>query len=64
MWDFVSQNLIDEYHLTLTPKIIGGDDSPTLVEGTGFSPKDILKLKLHRCRRLGDELYLTYRKSR
>jgi 2,5-diamino-6-(ribosylamino)-4(3H)-pyrimidinone 5'-phosphate reductase len=62
MWDFASQNLIDEYHVTLTPKIVGGRDSPTLVEGEGFTPARILGLKLARCKRLGDELYLTYQK--
>jgi 2,5-diamino-6-(ribosylamino)-4(3H)-pyrimidinone 5'-phosphate reductase len=62
MWQFSSQNLIDEYNVTLTPKIVGGKHSPTLVEGVGFSPERILSLKLHRCRRLGDELYLVYRK--
>ena len=35
MWDFVSHGLIDEYHVTLTPKIIGGSKSPTLVDGMG-----------------------------
>lgn len=63
MWDFVSQNLIDEYHVTLTPRIIGGSSAPTLVDGKGFFPQDVLNLKLVRCRRLGDELYLTYRKT-
>lgn len=62
MWHFASQNLIDEYNVTLTPKIVGGADSPTLVEGKGFLPDEILQLKLHRCRRLGDELYLVYKK--
>lgn len=62
MWHFASQNLIDEYNVTLTPKIVGGSESPTLVEGQGFLPHQILELKLHRCRRLGDELYLVYKK--
>jgi riboflavin-specific deaminase-like protein len=62
MWHFASQNLIDEYNVTLTPKIVGGTESPTLVEGRGFSPEDILQLKLKQCKRLGDELYLVYRK--
>lgn len=63
MWDFASHNLIDEYHVTLTPRIIGGTESPTLVDGPGLLPKEVLNLKLTRCRRLGDELYLTYRKT-
>lgn len=62
MWDFVSQNLIDEYHVTLTPKIVGGTEAPTLVDGRGFRPQDILNLRLHQSRRLGNELYLVYRR--
>jgi riboflavin-specific deaminase-like protein len=62
MWHFASQNLIDEYNVTLTPKIVGGTESPTLVEGQGFSPENILNLKLKQCKRLGDELYLIYKK--
>lgn len=63
MWDFVSENLIDEYHVTLTPKLIGGIDSPTLVDGAGFEPREVVNLKLKSCRKVGDELYLTYRKT-
>ena len=33
MWEFVRQNLIDEFHVTLTPKIVGGSTAPTLVDG-------------------------------
>ena len=61
MWDFVSEDLINEYHVTLTPKIIGGARSPTMVDGKGFEPGQILKLKLTMCRRIGDELYLVYK---
>jgi len=61
MWDFASLDLIDEYHVTLTPKIVGGNQAPTLVDGEGFNPRDILNLKLQQCRIVGDELYLTYR---
>lgn len=62
MWDFASRNLIEEYNVTLTPKIVGGADAPTLVEGKGFEPSKILSLKLAKCRKIGDELYLVYRK--
>ncbi len=63
MWDFASLNLIDEYHVTLTPKIIGGLNAPTLVDGAGFNPKNILNLKLMQCRVVGGEIYLTYSKG-
>ena len=63
MWDFVRQNLIDEFHVTLTPKIVGGRSAPTLVDGDGFDPRDVLNLRLLKSRKLGDELYLTYGKT-
>ena len=61
MWDFVSENLIDEFHVTLTPRILGGAEAPTLVDGAGFSRDGVLNLKLQRVRRVKDELYLVYR---
>jgi 5-amino-6-(5-phosphoribosylamino)uracil reductase len=63
MADFVADDLIDEYHLTLVPKLIGGTEAPTLVDGPGFKPKDVLNLKLVQSRTLGDELFLIYRKT-
>jgi riboflavin-specific deaminase-like protein len=62
MWDFASANWIDEYHVTLTPKIIGGQTAPTLVDGKGFLPQQILKLRLKKCKVIAEELYLTYSK--
>jgi riboflavin-specific deaminase-like protein len=64
MWDFVSENLIDEYHVTVTPRLLGGTESPTLVDGPGFEPSQVLNLKLSQCRVVGDELYLIYRKTK
>ena len=63
MWDFVRENLIDEYYVTLTPRLVGGVDSPTLVDGLGFTPSQVLNLKLARCKRVGGELYLVYKKT-
>jgi riboflavin-specific deaminase-like protein len=63
MWLFARENLIDEYHVTLTPRILGGRESPTLVDGLGFAPARVLNLKLVSCRRKGDELFLVYRRT-
>jgi 2,5-diamino-6-(ribosylamino)-4(3H)-pyrimidinone 5'-phosphate reductase len=63
MWDFARENLIDEYHVTLTPRILGGTEAPTLVDGPGFTAARSLKLKLSKVRRKGDELYLVYRST-
>jgi riboflavin-specific deaminase-like protein len=63
MWAFVRDNLIDEYHLTLAPRLFGGSKAPTLVDGAGLGPRDVVNLKLVRARRRGDELYLVYRRT-
>ncbi len=63
MWVFSSLNLIDEYHVTLTSKILGGRTSPTLVDGKGFEPEKILGLQLEQCRIIKNELFLVYRKK-
>lgn len=60
LWHFVRCDAIDEYHITLTPCLIGGVDAPTLVEGEGFDPRSILRLQLRSVRRVGSELYLKY----
>jgi 5-amino-6-(5-phosphoribosylamino)uracil reductase len=61
MWEFIRHDLIEEFHVTLTPRILGGAQAPTLVDGTGFTARTAKKLELMKSKRIGDELYLTYR---
>lgn len=63
MWQFARHDLIDEYNVTLTPWIVGGASAPTLVDGEGFGRRELLKLRLVSCRRVGQELYLVYRRK-
>lgn len=63
MWNFVRHDLIDEYYVTLTPRILGGKDAPSLVEGSGLEPPQVVNLKLKSCRQEGDELFLVYSKT-
>jgi riboflavin-specific deaminase-like protein len=53
--------LVDELHLTICPKMFGGREAPTIVEGSGI-PKlaDATQLKLKSMRRIGSELFLVY----
>jgi riboflavin-specific deaminase-like protein len=54
--------LVDELHLTICPKIIGGKDAPTIADGDGFAHlAKAANLKLTRQRRVGDELFTTWR---
>ena len=53
--------LIDEVYLTLCPKIIGGQDVTTGVEGIGFNFLDIVDLELLDERTVDHEIFLHYR---
>jgi riboflavin-specific deaminase-like protein len=57
-------DLVDELHLTLSPMtVLGGRNGPTLSDGEGIERlTDATKLRIHSKRRIGDELFLVYRK--
>jgi 2,5-diamino-6-(ribosylamino)-4(3H)-pyrimidinone 5'-phosphate reductase len=52
---------VDELYVTVVPRILGGANAPTMVEGDGFEPDSIPDARLTRCEQIGDELYLVYR---
>jgi riboflavin-specific deaminase-like protein len=60
---FLERGLVDRVHLTLTPLLIGGSESPTWCEGKGFGKGKFPRFRLEECRKEGDELYLTYQKA-
>ena len=35
-WKFIKNNLVDEYFITITPFILGGENATNLVQGEGF----------------------------
>ena len=51
---------IDELYLTVVPRILGGAEAPTIVEGDGFAPDELPDARLVRFEAIGDELYLVY----
>ena len=54
--------LVDELNLTLCPKIFGGRSAPTIAEGEGVRRlADAAQFKLKSMRRVGHELFLSYR---
>jgi 2,5-diamino-6-(ribosylamino)-4(3H)-pyrimidinone 5'-phosphate reductase len=60
-WEFINQGLIDEMIISITPFLVGGKDSISLVEGQGFDK--ILKskkFKLRKTIRMGNEIVLHY----
>ncbi len=61
-WTFLKNGFVDEIIVTITPYILGGSNSISLVEGVGF--KNLLsakKLKLEKIQKIGSELVAYYR---
>lgn len=63
MWLFAEHDLIDEYHVTITPRVLGGTEAPTLVDGRGFGADEVVNLKLKECRVVDHEVFLVYTKT-
>ena len=60
-WEFVKQELFDEIILTLSPFLIGGEDSVSYLRGTGFSKiSNSPNLRLKSVKRLKNHLVLHY----
>ncbi len=60
-FELLRLGLVDELHLTLCPRVIGGRDAPTIADGEGFaSLAKTANLKMTRKRRIGDELFTTW----
>lgn len=62
-WEFIKNNLVDEFFITITPFILGGENAISLVQGEGFDKiTKSHKLRLNRIKRLENDLFLCYSK--
>lgn len=62
-WEFIKDGLFDEIIITITPYVVGGDNSVSFVEGKGFQKiTDSPKLQLKSVTRLKTDLVLHYTK--
>ena len=62
-WEFIKNNIFDELIVTISPYLIGGNDSTSFVEGKGFAKiTNSPKLKLKSIKRLKNYLVLNYLK--
>lgn len=59
---FLEADLVNDIYLTVVPVLIGGAESPTWCEGSGFSPGKFPRFNLVECRNIEGELYLHYRR--
>ena len=62
-WEFIKNNLVDEFFITITPYVLGGTDAISLVQGKGFDTiLKSTKLRLISIRRLQNDVVLHYKK--
>ena len=60
-WEFIKNNFVDEFLITLTPFILGGKKAISLVQGEGFTTiSNSSKLRLNGFKRLENDLVLNY----
>ena len=60
-WGMLSQKLVDQVSVSVSPRILGGEQAVTLVEGDGvLRIEDAIRLRLLGMNRYGDELVLNY----
>lgn len=61
-WSMLTDGLVDEVTVTVAPKMIGGREAVTLVEGKGFGMINKgIKLKLIRMKKISNEVVLSYK---
>ena len=62
-WEFIKQNIFDELIITLSPFVIGGNESVSFVQGNGFDKiSKSPNLHLKSVKRLKNHLVLNYQK--
>ena len=60
-FEFLNRKVVDEIQFFLAPIIIGGTNSPTFVDGIGFSQNNILQTKLLKMKKVGDGFVFRYK---
>ena len=61
-WSMLSNGLVDEISVAITPRILGGADAVSLVEGKGTAlVEDAVKLRLQSMAKYGPDLVVRYK---
>jgi len=56
--------LVDDLHLTICPKIFGGDSAPTIADGSGFSRlAEAAALQIKSLKRCGSETFAVFQRT-
>ena len=64
LWSFLNQNLFDEINIFVASLIVGGEKTPTVAGGSGFTNKiDLLQIRLKEAKKIGNGILLKYCKK-
>lgn len=64
-WSVLKENLVNELHLYIAPKLIGGTDAKSAVGGEGISIlDDAFIFNAPKVELLDDDIHITYKKAR
>ncbi|MDG6220892.1 MAG: dihydrofolate reductase family protein, partial [Candidatus Thermoplasmatota archaeon] len=61
IWSFFKAGLVDEYHVFVGGRVVGGREAPTPVDGEGFEEAYAIKLMLLEVRKMENGALLSYR---
>ena len=62
LWSFFKERLIDDIYIYIGPSIIGGNNTPTIVDGLGIkTERELINLELVSMRKLGDGILTHYK---
>lgn len=62
IWKFLKKRLVDDLYIYIGPCIIGGENTPTVADGSGIKNEDdLLSLRIVDVNRLGNGLLVHYR---
>ena len=61
-WSFLKEKLVDELFVYLGPIVVGGKNTPTLVDGIGIKNiNELISLEITNIKRLGNGIIITYK---
>ena len=61
----LKQDLVDEVNVFLAPKLFGGKEAPSPVEGSGICEvKEAKRFHLYKIQQIGEDVHIVYRKER
>jgi 2,5-diamino-6-(ribosylamino)-4(3H)-pyrimidinone 5'-phosphate reductase len=62
IWNFIQSSLVDDLYVYIAPMIIGGKQTPTMVDGRGINDmKNIIQLRIIDIKKIGEGMLVHYK---